>query len=36
MMRNLVSAAKLEKAALQQYDQLRAQATSRNALLAGR
>src|SRR5205085_1471153 len=34
MMRNLVSAAKLEQAALQQYDQLRSQATSRNALIA--
>src|SRR5436189_1264026 len=34
MMRNLVSAAKLEQAALQQYDQLRSQATTRNALIA--
>jgi predicted Zn-dependent protease len=33
MMRNLVPAAKLENAALQQYDQLRAQATGRNALV---
>ena len=33
MMRNLVSAAKLEQVAVQQYDQLRAQAVSRNALL---
>jgi Zn-dependent protease with chaperone function len=33
MMRNLVSAAKLEQAAQQQYDQLRAQAVSRNALV---
>jgi predicted Zn-dependent protease len=33
MMRNLVPAAKLEKAALEQYGQLRAQATSRNALV---
>jgi predicted Zn-dependent protease len=32
MWRNLVSAAKLEQAAQQQYDQLRAQAVSRNAL----
>src|SRR2546423_1658920 len=34
MMRNLVSAAKLEQAAQQQYDQLRAQATSRHALVS--
>jgi predicted Zn-dependent protease len=33
MMRNLVSAAKLEQVAQQQYDQLRAQAVSRNALV---
>jgi len=33
VMRNLVSAAKLEQAAVQQYDQLRSQATSRSALL---
>ena len=33
MMRNLVPAAKLEQAAVEQYDQLRAQATSRNALM---
>jgi Zn-dependent protease with chaperone function len=33
VMRNLVPAAKLEKAALQQYDQLRAQATGRNSLV---
>jgi predicted Zn-dependent protease len=33
VMRNLVSAAKLEQAAQQQYDQLRSQATSRNALV---
>ena len=33
LMRNLVSAARLEQAALQQYDQLRSQATSRNALV---
>jgi len=32
-MRNLVSAATLEKAALQQYGQLRAQATGRNSLV---
>jgi len=35
MMRNLVSAAKLEKAAQVQYSQLRAQAISRKALLTG-
>jgi predicted Zn-dependent protease len=34
VMRNLVPAAKLEQAALQQYDQLRAQASGRNALVA--
>jgi predicted Zn-dependent protease len=34
LMRNLVSAARLEKAAEQQYAQLRAQAVSRKALLA--
>src|SRR5262245_33019944 len=34
IVRNLVSAASLEKAALQQYGQLRAQATGRNALVA--
>jgi Zn-dependent protease with chaperone function len=33
LMRNLVPAARLEQAALQQYGQLRAQATGRNALL---
>jgi hypothetical protein len=33
LMRNLVPAAKLEQAAVEQYGQLRAQATSRNALL---
>jgi predicted Zn-dependent protease len=33
VMRNLVSAAKLEKAALQQYEQLKGQATSRNVLI---
>jgi predicted Zn-dependent protease len=33
MMRNLVPAARLEKAAQDQYGQLRAQATSRNALI---
>ena len=33
MMRNLVSAAKLEQAAQQQYDQLRSQATGRNAII---
>src|SRR5262249_5244696 len=33
MMRNLVPAAKLEKAALEQYGQLRIQAMSRNALV---
>ena len=33
LIRNLVSAAKLENAAVQQYGQLRAQATGRNALL---
>jgi predicted Zn-dependent protease len=33
IMRNLVSAANLENAALQQYGQLRAQATSRNSLV---
>lgn len=33
MMRNLVPAAKLEQAAVEQYGQLRAQAASRNALL---
>jgi predicted Zn-dependent protease len=33
LMRNLVSAAKLEQVAVQQYDQLRAQAVSRNSLL---
>ena len=33
IMRNLVPAAKLEKAALQQYDQLRQQAVGRNALV---
>jgi predicted Zn-dependent protease len=33
MMRNLVPAAKLEQAAVEQYGQLRAQATSRNALM---
>jgi len=34
LMRNLVSAEKLEKAAVEQYGQLRAQAMSRNALVA--
>lgn len=34
IMRNLVSAARLEQAAQQQYDQLRQQAVSRNALLS--
>jgi predicted Zn-dependent protease len=33
LMRNLVSAAKLEQVAVQQYDQLRSQAVSRNSLL---
>jgi predicted Zn-dependent protease len=33
LMRNLVSAAKLEQVAVQQYDQLRAQAVSRSSLL---
>jgi predicted Zn-dependent protease len=33
LMRNLVPAAKLEQAAVEQYGQLRAQATSRNSLL---
>jgi predicted Zn-dependent protease len=33
MMRNLVPAARLEKAAQEQYDQLRAQASGRNALV---
>jgi predicted Zn-dependent protease len=33
LMRNLVSAAKLEQAAVQQYDQLRTQAVGRSALL---
>jgi len=33
LMRNLVPAAKLEQAALQQYDQLRAQASARNSLV---
>ncbi len=34
LMRNLVSAGKLEQAALQQYGQLRAQAVSRNSLVS--